>query len=193
MKTNGHRPNHRNKWLLVSLKIVTRQELLLFDYYVDQMDFDTNHVKFGTFEDDPELTAGVLGYSGANSVTQMRKQLLTVGLINRTSWRATFAVSNPKRYVSPSPVSRGEASQFSKFEKNQTIDLILHNFGIKSQIIEQVTQNIDFSKNKYLESFTSKALGSFKVDQRFVDDINESIEISRKLNLDSVYNDDDKP
>ena len=50
MKTNGFRISHRNRWLFVMEGVLTINEMVLLDFYIDKINFSPTSEDAGTFE-----------------------------------------------------------------------------------------------------------------------------------------------
>ena len=165
MKLNGYRPSHRNKWKFLKERVLTMQELLLYEYILDQFDFDTSHEKFGTFEFYLDDVAPVFDKQ-PNSVRSWLNGLLTKGFIEKTNRKYLYQLVCPLKYIGPG-FQKGEAAQFAKLDKDQSIEQILQNMGIKFQSIEKKVQRIEKKEDSNLKEDAPRAIGSFKVDSKF--------------------------
>ena len=156
MKLNGYRASHRNRWLLIKNRVLTPQEFLLFEYYLDSMDFDSRHSNFGTFE--AYLDEVALDFDKKpDTIQDWHNKLLSksfIELVNKK--RRLFKVKSPERYGT---VLGCNAREFVKNEKNTpTLDFILQNICFTPE-----KAKINPSKNTILAlNNTSKHLGSFK-------------------------------
>jgi len=156
MKLNGYRASHRNRWLLIKNGILTSQEFLLFEYYLDSMDFDSRHNKFGIFEAFLEDIAKDFDRK-TDTIQDWHNSLLEKGFIQLVDKkRKLFKVKTPERYGT---VLGCNAREFAKNEKNTpTLDFILQNicFSPEKARINPSKDTISGTNN------TSKGLGSFK-------------------------------
>jgi len=156
MKLNGYRASHRNRWLLIKNRVLTPQEFLLFEYYLDSMDFDSRHSNFGTFE--AYLDEVALDFDKKpDTIQDWHNKLLSksfIELVNKK--RRLFKVKSPERYGT---ILGCNAREFVKNEKNTpTLDFILQNICFTPE-----KAKINPSKNTILAlNNTSKHLGSFK-------------------------------
>lgn len=164
-KLNGYRCDHRNKWYLVSEKILTLSELALFDFYIDISDFDTKHTTFGMFEVDFLCISQIFNCS-QSSIRYRHNRLMALNLVSKISRRNFFVVTNPKRYTPPG-VWKGEASDYSKREKSQPVEKIFQSIGINFQPTEEKVQRTENNASHPLKESSTKALGSFKGESRF--------------------------
>lgn len=128
MKLNGYRASHRNKWFLITQEILSLQEFLLFEYYVDLMDFDKSHKdSFATFEAFLDDVASVFK-KHTDTVRIWHNGLLTKGFIKIfDEKRQLYTVKSPLKYVIGLTQWGGEASRYTKEEKNQSQEYILEN------------------------------------------------------------------
>jgi hypothetical protein len=165
MKLNGYRPSHRNKWMFLREGVLTIQEFLLYEYILDQFDFDTSHEKFGTFELYLDDVAPVFDKQ-PGSVRSWLNGLLAKGFVEKTNRKYLFRLVCPLKHIGPGSKG-GQAAQFAKFEKDQSVEQIFQNMGIKFQPIEKKVQRIEQNEGSYLKEDAPRALGSFKVDSRF--------------------------
>lgn len=156
MKLNGYRASHRNRWLLIKSKVLTPQEFLLFEYYLDSMDFDSRHSNFGLFE--AFLNEIALDFDKKEDTIQdWHNSLLEKGFIQLVDKkRKLFKVKTPERYGT---VLGCNAKEFAKNEKNTpTLDFILQNVCFSPE-----KAKINPPNNTTLASDnTSKYLGSSK-------------------------------
>lgn len=156
MKISGYRASHRNRWLLLKNGVLTSQEFLLFEYYLDSMDFDPRHSNFGQFVAYPEETASFF-HKGLETVRDWHNSLLNKGFIEVVNRRREiYGIKSPERYNNS---FGGKAPQFVKEEKTTpTLDFILQNicfFPEKAEI--NPLNNTVLALND-----TPKALGSSK-------------------------------
>jgi hypothetical protein len=162
MKTNGFRPSHRNKWMLLQKKILDPISLLLFEYYLDQMDFDSKHKGYGCFEVSFQDITKLFGYSSTNSIRSRHNKLLKLGMISPTSKKHLFKVHNPERYVASTKKWRGFATDFMQEEKDQAPQKIFQYIGANIQLVEQKVQPIEKNKSNNLNKKSLRHLSSFK-------------------------------
>lgn len=134
MKLNGYRASHRNKWFLITKKILTTQEFILFEYYLDLMDFDKSHGDaFSTFEAYLDDVAVVFD-RGEDAVGKWHKGLINKGFIKVfDDKRHLYKIMSPLRYVIGLTQWGGEASGYAKEEKNQNDEFILQNIRFFQQ------------------------------------------------------------
>lgn len=146
MKTNAHRPSHRNRWLLLSNKVLTKEELLLFEYYVDQMDFDVSHQTFGTFKVDFPTIAQLFGYSPkhpCNALREKHDRLVALGFIHPSTNKNVFLIHNPKRYIAATKKWQGEASEYEKNERHKELKEFVQNVATNVHFTEQDIQSTE--------------------------------------------------
>lgn len=156
MKLNGYRVGHRNRWLLIKNGVLNPQEFLLFEYYLDSMDFDSRHSNFGVFESYLDEIAKDFNKK-VDAVQDWHNNLLKKGFIQQIDKkRKLFKVKSPERYGTTFGCN---ANDFAKNEKNTpTLDFILQNICFspeKAKINPQNNTNLALNNS-------SKPLGSFK-------------------------------
>lgn len=162
MKLIGYRASHRNKWFLITQNILTPQEFVLFEYYLDLMDFDKSHKdSFSTFEAFLEDVALVFN-KHEDTIRIWHNGLLTKGFIKVfDEKRHLYAVKSPLRYVIGLVQWGGEASKYVMEEKYQTQEFILKNIRF-SQLEEEKTQLESDEKVDISINTTENSLGSSK-------------------------------
>lgn len=162
MKLNGYRASHRNKWFLITQGILTLQEFLLFEYYLDLMDFDKSHSdKFASFEVFLDEIALVFN-KHEDTVGKWHDGLLSKGFIKIVDEkRKLYTVKSPLRYVVGLTKWGGEASRYATEEKDQTQEFILENVRYFHPESEKILPK---SNNLALKSSisTENSLGSSK-------------------------------
>lgn len=156
MKLNGFRASHRNRWLLIKKGVLDIREFLLFEYYIDSIDFDTRHDNFGSFEAFHEDTSKIFS-KRPDTIEDWHNSLLKKGFIKVfDEKRKLFKIKSPERY---GIVFGGKANEYTKNEKiTPTLGFILNNicFFPENAEINPPKDTLPASNN------TSKALGSFK-------------------------------
>ncbi len=172
IKINGYRLSHRNRWLLLKNKVLTREELFLWEFYLDQMDFDYKHDTYGTFEVDFSLISEMLGYKKSkpnNSIRNKHKKLLKLGFIRKTNQRNIYSIYNPERYISQTSRWKGKPNDYQKDEMNKPISYIIQNIAtniqlneIKFQNTETNFQNAEIKSASNLNKKTYRDLSSSK-------------------------------
>lgn len=162
MKLNGFRPSHRNRWLLLKNKVLTRPEFLLLEYYIDLMDFDSSHEAFGTFKVNFSEATKILNYNSSNSARLPHKKLLKSGIISPTENKHVYRINNPERYVPETQKWKGLASTFATNEKNQSCSKIFQNIGTNIQFNEQKVQPIEKNTPIKLKENSLRHLSSSK-------------------------------
>lgn len=163
-KLNGYRASHRNKWRFIQHGLLSIQEVALLEFYADIMDFDPEHIGFGTVKVDFPAIAVIFNNKSENTGRNWHKKLLKLGFIEKTRYKDIFKLKCHKRYINPGH-KQGEASDYAKAEKDKPINTLLQNFGIESQKIEQTTQiieNKDEEKTETTDKTNSIALISSK-------------------------------
>lgn len=162
MKLNGYRPTHRNKWLFLKHEILNVQELAFLEFCADFVDFDKNHEDYGLFEIDFVDVSKIFCCS-KNTVRNWLKKLLDIGFIKKSEKRSHFRMSCHERYINPGHWG-GRASEYAKKEKDQPVGIILQNFDIDSQTIEQKTQSVEENPVKSASEQEARTLNSSKDD-----------------------------
>lgn len=159
-KQAGYRVSHRNRWLLISSGTLTFQEFLLFEYYLDAMDFDLRHRKFGTFEVFLDELVEIFGKT-ADTIRNWHNGLLDKGFIGLVDKRRRlYRIKSPLRYITGQTWG-GQAHQFARNERNnQSLELLLENtrfFPIKPGLnpkheavlaLKNDSKALSFSKDK---------------------------------------------
>lgn len=189
-KLNGYRPTHRNRWKLLSEKIITLQELSLLEYYADIVDFDKDHDKFGLFEIDFNEIKQVFVCS-ENTVRNWHSKLLQLGFIEKTSKKHWFKLICHERYINPGYWG-GKAAEYGIIEKDQPIETILQSFGLNLQSIEEKLQQIGKKKDKQKVTTTeigSIAIGSSKDEYKdsFLEEVPKTFEDYKKIKEEEGY------
>lgn len=128
MVLNGYRASHKNKWFLITKRILTPQQFILFEYYLDLMVFDKEHKDlFGKFQAYPEEVANVFNKT-VESINEWNNGLIAKGFISLVNKkRCIYTVKSPLRYVVGLDQWRGEASIYAKAEKKKPEEFILGN------------------------------------------------------------------
>lgn len=162
MKLNGYRPTHRNKWLFLQHGILNVQELAFLEFCADLVDFDKNHENYGLFEIDLVVVTKIFCCS-ENTIRNWLKKLLNIGFIKKTEKRGYFRMSCHERYINPGRWD-GRAPEYAKKEKDQPVAIILQNFGIDLQTIEQKIQSVVENPPNSASEQEPKTLASFKVE-----------------------------
>ena len=176
MKLSGYRVSHRNRWLLLTNEILSLQGFLLFEYYLDSMDFDIKHENYGLFEAYPDEIAECFNNKKKETIKAWHNGLLTKGFIEiADKQRRLFRIKSPARYrVS----CCGKASEFAKDEKRiPSLDFFLENicfYPEKAKIKSPKKANLALKD-------TSKALGSSKGDYRLSSDSSKKIGIIEQV------------
>ncbi|MFH0773625.1 MAG: hypothetical protein V1922_04925 [bacterium] len=168
-KLNGYRPSHRNKWLFVKQNILSIQELSLWEYYADIVDFDKRHEKYGLFEVYFDEISLLLN-KDENTIRNWHNKLLYLGFISITNRKHIFKLSCHERYVNTGKWE-GKAAEYGKKEKDQSIENILESFGTNLQIVKEKLQSFGNNKqdkgNKTIKT-DSIAIGSYKDEIGFI-------------------------
>lgn len=172
MKLYGYRASHRNRWLFLINNIIDDKSFLLFEYYLDCMDWDPKHDKHGIFEAYPEDISKLFNKT-IETVRGWHNRLLEEGLIQLVDKkRCLYRIKFPERYGLDGR-NGGKASKYSKDEKiNPTLESFLNNvsfFPKKIKINTQKQQSMISNEKKALVS----SKGEFEVTSN-----NQSLDIS---------------
>ena len=161
-KLNGYRASHRNRWLLLQNKALTLREFILFEFYLDSMDFDQKHDKFGTFEVFFDEIAEIFNKK-KDAVRNWHNGLVSKGFIKLfDKKRRLFEVKTPLRYLTGGRWG-GKAGSFAKEEKNnQSLESLLENICFSPQKVGKTQKN----KACLACKNNAKALASYKGEYR---------------------------
>lgn len=161
MKRNGYRPSHRNRWLLLSEKAISKEGLLFWEYCLDQMLYDKRYSGYGTAKIDFDEVMSVFHVSSLTSVRKWWNELIQLGLVKAVDKRShTLGIVNYDRYISG---GNGNASMYESREHDQSIDVIKQSTGLISQFTVLKNQSTDRNNADLLKNYHNKALSSFKV------------------------------
>jgi len=137
------------KWEIIKNRILTIEELLLFEYYIDQMDFDKRHKNYGKFTVNFQEISKLFAYKSENSIRNKHKKLIQLKFIYPTQEKGLYAIFNPDRYVAQTNKWQGKVNDFQTEEANQPFDKIVQNIAgniqpnaTKLQTIEKNTTNL---------------------------------------------------
>lgn len=161
---NGWRPTHKNKWLFIKHDILSLQELALLECYADIFDFDNKHTGYSYFEVYFEEIALIFRKS-ENTIRNWHNKLLSLGFIEKTTRIHKYKIKTPERYIT-SGKWKGEADYYAKLEKDQSIEIILSNFGIEYGRDGEKIQPVVKNKASTASKVPSIALGSSKDQSR---------------------------
>jgi len=191
----GYRPSHRNKWLLVASNLLTFQELAIFDFLIDQLDFDKRHIKYGTFELDIDEVAKFFNVS-SNTIRMKINKLLGLGLLRIVNKKKhIYSIANFNKFIDSSKRWGGDAIKFAKAEVTLDAEVIIQSYGIdisKNEVnvlktkvkIQEFIKNFQkFEQNsgKDILNEPSRDLGSSKDESKLdanLEDIDEILEIN---------------
>jgi len=174
MNLNGYRPTHRNKWLLIAEQILSIEELLLFDYYIDQMDFDKRHKNYGHFSIKFQDIAKFFCYKSENSIRNKHKKLVRLGFIYATEEKGLYAIHNPDRYVAQTKKWQGKANDYQTEEDNQSFDKIVQNIAGNIQLNATKLQTIEKKRPNLIKNSNPRSLISSKIQSNVLSDNVES-------------------
>lgn len=172
MKLNGYRASHRNRWLLLKHNVIDEKAFLLFEYYLDSMDWDPTHEKHGTFEVYLEDIAPFFNKK-VDTVRAWHNGLLEKGFIQLVDKRRNiYRIKSPERYAIDGR-NGGKASKYGKDEKsNPTLDFFLQNVCFSPEKVK-----INPPKQQSVISNEEKALVSSKSEFEVISN-NQSMDIS---------------
>lgn len=162
-KLNGYRASHKNKWLFIKHGILSIQELALLEFYADIFDFDPGHETVGLFPVNFEEIAEIFSCS-PNTVRNWHGKLLHSGFIKSTAKKSIYRLACHARYTTPSVKFQGKAAVYAEQETNQSIEIILQNFEIDSQLVGEKVQIVGEKDEKLGSESSSIAISSFKVE-----------------------------
>lgn len=159
MKLIGYRASHRNRWLLLSNNTLSKEEFLLFEYYLDVMVWDLVNLKAGVFEVFIEEIAPIFDKS-PSTIREWHNGLLDKGFIQLfDKKRKLYTTKSPERYQFDGRKG-GKASEYQKVEEaNPTIGFLLQNVCFSPQKVGKNPQN-----TTNLASNDKKALISSNVE-----------------------------
>ena len=191
MKLAGYRAGHRNRWLLVKNRVLTLSEFLLLEYYIDMMDFDQKHEKFGTFEVFLDEVAKIFGRK-EDTIRKWHKGLVSKDFIQLfEKRRKLFKIKAPLRYLTGEAWG-GKAAQYAREEKNRPLDSLLENVQFSPREVEKNQKsNSGLADNNSPKppSNPSKALGSSKGRYKVTTD-EEYQRIHRELHFEHLTPED---
>lgn len=161
-KLTGYRACHRNRWLLLKNGCLSLQEFLLFEFYLDQMDFDSDHSNFGCFEAYFDETSSFF-LNNPDTIRIWHDGLLNKSFIElHDKRRCLFRVKHPEKYVTN---PKGKAANYAKEEKScPTLGFLLENSCFFPEKLELIQKN----RASLLMNNTSKTLGSSKDVSRVI-------------------------
>lgn len=147
MKIKGFRASHKNRWLLLSNKILTLQEFLLYEFDLDNININPESINYGTFEFFPEELAPIFN-RGIDTIDDWHKGLLTKQFIQtHDPKRKLYLIKNPSRYEVGRRL-QGEAAHYAKEEDDITIEKLLQTLTFSDTFSEK----IPLEKEKILET-----------------------------------------
>lgn len=161
---NGTRTFHRSDFYLVSEGVLTSQELILFEFLVNQMGFDPEHEdRFGVVEvESYKSLASFLRYSSENAIRPKVAKLVSLGLLIPIGKRR-FRVAEYKRYLAQSVKWGGLATDYTVREKGKSPKEVLQSIGVKVQTVADKVQLIEENSQLLPESSIPRYLSSSKV------------------------------
>lgn len=161
---NGTRPIHRNDFYLLSEKVLSRGEFLIYEFLVNQMGFDPKHIeRYGVVEIPSFVElASFFGYSSDNSVRSKVARLIKLGLIQRIG-KYTYRVSAYARSIAQTKFWEGESNDYVANEKGREPKHIFQNLGLKTQMVEDSVQLVEDKTPILPEAVEPRYLSSSKV------------------------------
>lgn len=159
MKLIGYRASHRNRWLLLSNNILSKEEFLLFEYYLDVMVWDLVNLKAGVFEVFIEEIAPIFDKS-PSTIREWHNGLLDKGFIQLfDKKRKLYTTKSPERYQFDGRKGGKACKYYEDEEANSTIGFLLQNICFLPQKVGKIQQN-----TTNLASNDKKALISSNVE-----------------------------
>jgi hypothetical protein len=161
---NGTRPLHRNDYYLVSEKVLSRGEFLIYEFLINQMGFDPKYQeRFGIVEisNFAEL-ASFFGYSSDNSVRGKVAKLVKLGLLEQVG-KSSYRIFAHERSLANTKTWSGKDREYLASEMNQEPRVIFQNLGLKTQINEETSQLNEEKSPILLKSSPPRYLSSSKV------------------------------
>ncbi len=159
MKLIGYRASHRNRWLLITNKILDDKEFLLFEYYLDAMVWDLTNFKAGVFEVFFEEIAPIFNKS-ISTIRDWHNNLLEKGFIQLIDKkRSLYSIQSPARYQFDGRKGGKASKYYEDEEANPTIGFLLQNICFSPQKFGKNQQN-----TTNLASNDKKALISSNVE-----------------------------
>jgi hypothetical protein len=162
---NGTRPFHRNDYYLVSEKVLSRGEFLIYEFLINQMGFDPGYPdKYGIVEilDFKDL-AKIFNYSSDNSVRVKVAKLVKLGLLEQVG-KCSYRIFACERNLVNFGKWIGKSGEYLSSEMNQEPKVIFQNLGLNTQIIEGITQLNEEKSPILLKSSAPRYLSSSKVE-----------------------------
>lgn len=189
MKLNGYRASHKNKWFLITKQILSIQEFVLFECYLDKMAFDKSHEgKFALFEAFPDDIALVFDKTN-ETVQTWHNGLLKKGFIKPVDEkRHLYTIKNPLRYIVGLEMWGGEASKYTHEEKDKTQEFILENIRFSRSESEKILADFDEIASEP-STFTENSLGSSKDSSIVVPSVcsKKVVVIKQEVRTDAEY------
>ena len=158
---NGFRASHRNRWLLLEHRILDGRELLLWEFLIDQMDFDARHPKVGMFEFYPDEVAEIFAKKSSKTMDDWFRGLVEkgfVGLVDKT--RSLYEIAAPTRYSADTRIG-GKAASYVKEEMNYNLEELFTSWRVNFPKEEKNPQK-DRSRSYTNNNGDSRSLGSSK-------------------------------
>ena len=172
MNRNGYRPSHRNRFLLIEHKVLTREEFVVFEYCLDQMGFDKKNEWFGKIYVNFQEIALVLNYSANppyNSIREKIKKLIKLNILIPTNKANIYSIFNADRYVATTNLWKGKSRQFQQQEHNKPFSLVIQNIAQNFQYGEAKVQKNEQNIPSKLKIDSSRALSTSKVNNLTTD------------------------
>lgn len=180
---NGFRASHRNRWYLVRDHFLTLQQFTLFEFYIDQADYDGHHKKFGAFEVYFDDIATIFGKS-VDTIRSWHNQLVEKRLIREFDKKRKYCcICRPQRYGIDKS-KKGDAYFQAEIEKVvSTTEMLLPFIQFSPLTDENTPENIP----NLLKDSSPKALVSSKEESRFSPPITEDRTIIEDIDIVNLY------
>jgi len=138
--TNGFRASHRNRWLFVKEGVLTIDEMVLLDFYIDKMNYSVKSEDAGTFDLDYEELKLFL-HRGKSTISALNSSLMEKGFLKKINPNK-FAITCWKRYILETAKGGGQAFHYEVEETNKSVERILQNLGINFQITGKIVNDL---------------------------------------------------
>lgn len=133
MITNGIRATHRNRWLFLKEKILTINEMMVLDFYIDKINHSATSEFVGTFELNLDEIDEYF-HKKKSTVAVWNQRLIDLGFIKKVGSNR-FEVTNWRRYfLEEKNNTGGLAFKFQKEEYGKSVESLIQELGINFQI-----------------------------------------------------------
>jgi len=185
-RLNGYRATHRNKWRFIQHGILSSQELMFLDFCSDIMSFGKDNPTRGSFRVNFDEIKKILRCKSENTIRNWLQKLLSIGFVQKTEKRLVFKLSCYERYL-VSGSWHGESAKYASLEKNQSIDVILQNFGIDFQRVGEKFQPVGKKGLKLATNISSRIISSSNVDPSVVSGSSKKILVRQTPRTEKEY------